>query len=130
MIECDGTDDGPRWGYSRCITYTLKDQNGSSISGGNWTAQETFQYVSSNPQNIRSNNANNNLASDGTFKDFLAFVAASSPAPQPGQYIKEKQFFTIKDNSTNNTYSVRTNCLDVEYSDMTITDITNGGTCQ
>jgi hypothetical protein len=43
---------------------------------------------------------------------------------------KEKQFFTIKDNSTNNTYSVCTNCLDFEYNDVTITDITNGGTCQ
>lgn len=130
MIECDGTNDGPRWGYSRCLTYRLMDQASNPIQSANYTAMETFEAVSSNPQGIGHTSANNGLAENGTFDDFLAFVTLSSPPPEPGMFIKEKQTFTIRNNQTGTDYVLRKNCLHFQHSDVTVTDITTGGTCQ
>ena len=128
MYECNGTDDGPRYGYSRCGTWILKDQNGTIITGGNFTASEVVSSVS-NPPGSNAKIGGGQVVS-GTFQDFWAFVGTKS-APTPGQYIKSRQSITIKDNNNSLTYSnIRINCLDFESSDLTVTDITQAGSCQ
>jgi hypothetical protein len=127
--ECDGTLIGVRWGYSRCLTYTLLDQNGTSITVGDYTASENVVTISSNPPGVQGYNISVDVTS-GTFGDFLAFLAKSPPAPQPGEYITSKQTITITDNKSGKTYpSIRTNCLHFQYNDVSVTDITGGGAC-
>jgi IPT/TIG domain len=131
MIECNGQNDGPRWGYSRCATFTLMDQTGTTaITTGSFTATESVPTVSSNPPGLTAKTGGGPLT-NGTFQDFWAFVATSSPPPQPGEYLKARQSLTVKDNNASLTYSnVRINCLDFEYNDISVTDITNSGSCQ
>jgi len=131
MIECNGQNDGPRWGYSRCATFTLMDQTGTTaITTGSFTATESVPTVSSNPPGLTAKTGGGPLT-NGTFQDFWAFVATSSPPPQPGEYLKARQSLTVKDNNASLTYSnIRINCLDFEYNDISVTDITNSGSCQ
>ena len=129
VTDCLGNTIGTRWGYSRCATYTILDQNGTPILSGNYTANESFQTVSSNPAGVPNSTGSANPAG-AVFSDFLAFLAKSPPAPQPGEYIKQIQTITITDNNSGKNYSVRTNCLDFEYNDVTDTNITSGGTCK
>jgi hypothetical protein len=131
MIECDGiTNDGPRWGYSRCAIFTLKDQNGLTITTGSFTASEVVSKIASNPGTLPVHTGGGNLT-NGTFQDFWSFVAGASPPPQPGEFVKSRQRLTIKDNTTGTLYpDIRINCLDFESTDVTATDITISGTCQ
>jgi hypothetical protein len=130
MIECNGTNDGPRWGYSRCGTFTLLDQDGLPITVGGFKASETVSTVSSNPAGLKGKIGGGQLT-NGTFQDFWAFVATSSPAPAPGQYAKIRQSITITSLSDGTLYTnIRINCLDFESSDVTATDITITGSCQ
>ena len=128
VTDCSGNVIGTRWGYSRCATYTILDQYGTPITTGSYTANESFQTVSSNPPGVPNNTGSANPVA-GVFSDFLAFLAKSPPAPQPGEYIKQTQTITITDNNSGKNYSVRTNCLDFEYNDVTDTNITGGGAC-
>ena len=130
VVECNGTNDGNGWGYSRCGAFVLKDQHGGIISSGSFTASESVSTVTSNPSNLRAKTGGGRLVA-GTFQDFWAFVATSPPAPQPGEYVKARQSITIKDNNNSLTYSnIRINCLDFEYNDVIVTDITQAGSCQ
>lgn len=130
VVECNGTVDGPGWGYSRCATFVLKDQNGTIITGGNFSATESVPTISSNPLNMHAK-IGGGLVVSGTFQDFWSFVRTVSPTPQPGQYVKARQSITIKDNNNGYTYNnLRINCLDFEYNDVTVTDITQSGSCQ
>jgi hypothetical protein len=130
MIECNGTNDGPRWGYSRCAVFTALDQTGAAIVTNALSASETVPTVSSNPAGLRAKVGGGSLV-NGTFQDFWSFVAVSSPAPQPGQFVKARQTITLTNASADLTYpSLRINCLDFESSDVTATDITSAGTCQ
>jgi len=130
VIECDGTNEGAGWGYSRCVTYQLLDQNtpAKPIEGGNYTAQETFTLVSANVP-FTPHNQNNPLNADGVFLDFLGLTTTKSPGPTSGQFIIEMQSITILDNNTGTTYPIRKNCLNFQYNDVTLKDITAGGTC-
>ena len=129
MIECNGTNDGPRYGYSYCATFTLLDQNGNTMKVGNLKATEQVSTISSNPPGLTAKTGGGPL-SNGTFQDFWAFVGTSAP-PGPGQYVKARQSITIIDNNTSLTYSnLRINCLDFEATDVTVTDITKAGSCQ
>lgn len=130
MIECNGTNDGVRWGYSRCAVFTALDQSGIAIVTNVLSASETVPTVSSNPAGLRAKVGGGSLV-NGTFQDFWSFVAISSPAPQPGQFVKARQTITLTNTNASLTYpSVRINCLDFESSDVTVTDITSAGTCQ
>jgi hypothetical protein len=129
VTDCAGNVIGTRWGYSRCAAYTILDQYGNPIKTGNYMANESFQTVSSNPPGIPNHNGSANPVG-GVFSDFLAFLAKSPPAPQPGEYIKQIQTITIHDNNNGTNYPVRSNCLDFEYNDVTDTDITHGGSCK
>lgn len=103
VIECNGTDDRPGWVYSRCATFVLEDQNGTTITAGSFTASESVPTVSSNPANLRAKTGGGPLVS-GTFQDFWGFVG-STAAPQLGQYVKSRQSITIRDNNNSLTYS-------------------------
>jgi hypothetical protein len=130
MTDCAGNVIGVRWGYSYCVSFTLKDINGNTIQLGSFTASEVVQKVSSNPSTLTPRTGGGPLTA-GTFKDLWAFVSTSSPAPQSGEYLKERQKITVTDNNTLNQYTnIRINCVDFEYNDVTATDITNSGTCQ
>src|SRR5579884_3940885 len=130
MIECNGTNDGRRWGYSRCGTFTLQDQAGAAIVTGSLTASEMVTTISSNPPGLRTNTGGGTLV-NGTFQDFWSFVAVAPPPPQPGAFAKVRQNITITNAGANLTYSnIRINCLDFEYNDVTVTDITQTGSCQ
>ena len=130
MIECNGTNDGRRWGYSRCGTFTLQDQAGAAIVTGSLTASEMVTTISSNPPGLRTNTGGGTLM-NGTFQDFWSFVAVAPPPPQPGEFAKVRQNITITNAGANLTYSnIRINCLDFEYNDVTVTDITQTGSCQ
>ena len=129
MIECNGTDDGPKFGYSRCATFTLKDQTGATISTGTFSASESVPTVSSNPAGLTAKTGGGFLV-NGSFQDFWSFVG-TSVAPAPGQFVKARQSITIQDVNNSLTYrNLRINCLDFESSDVTPTDITVSGTCQ
>lgn len=129
LIECNGTDDGPRWGYSRCATFTLLDQNGRGITSGNFTASEIVSTINSNPPGLQANQGGGPLVS-GAFMDFWAFVARSSPPPQPGEFVIARQNITITDNLTGRQFSnIRINCLNFQSTDVTVKDITTSGTC-
>ena len=130
VIECNGTNDGQGWGYSRCGTFTLMDQNGVAITRGSFTATESGSKVASNPASIPVHTGGGNLT-NGTFQDFWAFVAVTAPPPQPGEFIKVFQRITIRDNESGTAYpDIRINCLDFESNDVTVTDITISGSCQ
>lgn len=130
MIECNGTNDGRRWGYSRCGTFTLQDQAGAAIVTGSLTASEMVTTISSNPPGLRTNTGGGTLV-NGAFQDFWSFVAGAPPPPQPGEFAKVRQNITITNAGANLTYSnIRINCLDFEYNDVTVTDITQTGSCQ
>jgi len=68
------------------------------------------------------------VGSDGTFGDILAFCVSAPPPPQPGEY-KNKQVLTI---TLDKSYQIRTNCVDFESGDVTLTDVTSNpnATCQ
>jgi hypothetical protein len=131
MIECNGTNDGPRWGYSRCGTFTLLDQDGQPITIGSFKATEIVSTVSSNPAGLKAKVGGGQLV-NGQFKDFWAFVATSSPAPTPGEYVKSRQRIAITSQNGDGTIynDIRINCLDFESTDVTAADITKSGSCQ
>lgn len=132
ITDCGGnTVVSVAYGYSRNLTYTVLDQNNKAIKKAGMTATENVTKVASNPSNIGGNTqASAPTASNGTFCDVQAFFSTTSPAPPSGTYIKSKQVITITLNS--NTYTVRINCLDQQYNDVTITDVTStpNATCQ
>jgi len=119
VIECAGGNDGAGWGYSRCATFTLEDQTGTAaITTGSFTATESVPTVSSNPPGLKAKIGGGTLV-NGTFLDFWAFVAVSSPPPQPGEFVKARQSISIKDNNAGLTYpNIRINCRDFESNDV------------
>lgn len=131
MIECDSTNDGPRWGYSHCATFTLMDQEtpARAITSGSFTASETVATVASNPSGLKANVGGGPLT-DGSFLDFWAFTAKSAPPPQPGEYVIVKQNITVTNTASGKSYTnIRINCLNYQSTDVTVTDITKSGTC-
>src|SRR4029077_18957472 len=122
---------GIGWGYSRHITYTLLDQYGIAMSSGNYSATENNTLVSQNPSGqsfVVTSTAN--LTSLEQWCDFLAYWTTSSPGPTFGTYQNLKRVINVKDNNTGHIYpGIRTECIDFAYNDVTIKDITIGGTC-
>ncbi|HEV2224274.1 MAG TPA: hypothetical protein VGR84_14855 [Candidatus Acidoferrales bacterium] len=129
LIECNGTNDGPHWGYSRCAAFTLLDQNGHQITSGSFTATEVVTTVNSNPPGLQANQGGGALTS-GAFQDFWAFTAKAPPPPQPGEFVIVRQNIMITNNSTGTQYpNIRVNCLNFQSTDVTAKDITTSGTC-
>jgi hypothetical protein len=120
------------YGYLRLGTYTVVDKNGNAIKNAKMTAAEKIDNVTSNPPNPVSFNANTPVPVDanGQFLDDLVF-GFSNAAPAPGQFIKERQTATIATKAQSYP-KIRVNCLDKEYNDVTVTDVTGNpnATCQ
>jgi hypothetical protein len=120
------------YGYERRVTYTVLDQDSHAITNASMTATEAVTKVSSNPSNAGGNvNITVAVGSDGTFGDILAYCVSSPPPPQPGEFIKDIQAISVMLNAV--SYPVRTNCLDFESNDVSLTDVTKKtppATCQ
>jgi len=115
------------YGYAYCATATILDKNHNAIANQPFRVWETIQPGPKNPQNLpisvittqgKGKYANN----DGTFNDAVAFYFPS-PGPQPGWFVKAKQFLTVtnKAKSYNNLLIL---CHDYQWNFSTITDVT------
>lgn len=119
------------YGYSRLLTYTVKDQSGNTIAAAGMTATEQVYKVSSNPPNAGGDfTSSAPVGGNGTFCDIQALFHTTAPAPVSGEYIKAKQEITIT--LPGRADLVRRNCLNQQYNDVTITDVTSNpnATCQ
>jgi hypothetical protein len=120
------------YGYSRLLTYTVMDQTGNqAIRQAGLTATEVVYKVSSNPANIGGDRTTSGqTAADGTFCDVQSFSYSAAPPPQPGEYLKLKQYINITVPGRGD--AVRINCINQQYNDVTITDVTSNpnATCQ
>ncbi|MBV9265667.1 MAG: hypothetical protein JO061_05810 [Acidobacteriaceae bacterium] len=123
VFSCGGTLLGHGWGYSRCGTYTLLDQNGKPIlNTTKYIAEETRAYVSG--VQATPHTGSGPVNEDGKFSDFLAWVNSAGPVPANAKGVR-KQVITIRDTTNGNTKQVRVNCLVFTPSDVTVNDVTN-----
>jgi hypothetical protein len=121
--SCDGTQSlNNRYGYQRCVTYQIKDQNGSDMIGV-VKLSEAFEQVDQNI-NTNLNSGNNSSNEAGIFLDDDSLVN-TSPLPSNACSIL-KQTVTASGNPS----AIRVNCLQFSSTDMTITDVTaNPSSC-
>lgn len=115
----------PFYGYEECEAYTVLDQYSDTIYPEGLQFDEDVQVVDTNV-GLTSSMGSGVTDSTGILRDMLALGSAGH-APNPGDYAVEKQTITL--HSTGAT--VRVNCLDKEYTDVSVTDITSapGTTC-
>jgi hypothetical protein len=67
--------------------------------------------------------------SNGQFSDYVGLCFASPPPPQQGEFTVARQ--TIKILQGGATYTVRVNCLNQQYTNTSITNVTGNPTsCQ
>jgi hypothetical protein len=119
------------YGNAQTETYTVRDQDGTTMTQGGMTAMETIQFVSSNPGGYITKNPNPvTVNSQGQFSDYQSFGFSVPPPPMQGEYLKTKQTITIQLNSRQ--YTPRVNCINDTYNNIIITDVTStpGATCQ
>jgi hypothetical protein len=134
LLDCHGSSRASAaYGYARFPVYVVLDQRGTPISQGGMTATEAVYKVSANPVNIAPDLYESSTTVnpyDGTFCDTLALFNPTPPAPQSGHYAKTKQFLNITMPGRSDT--VRVNCLNAQYNDVSITDTTSNpnASCQ
>jgi Glucodextranase, domain B/IPT/TIG domain len=121
------------WGWGRLVTYTIEDAQGNPIKQKGMSANERIQLVNSNPpqQTTFFQPVEQPATNKGVFHDGLIFGTHASPAPVAGDFAKDKQWINVFTKAA--AYpNLRINCLDLEYNDGTITDVTNNpnATCQ
>jgi hypothetical protein len=117
------------WGYRRCVSYNLLDQNGDWIKQAGITINENLTIVATTVGNT-SHTASATTGSNGDFNDTLSFGLTppnAPPGPQPGEYTVYKQTITTTNNG--HTRTLRVGCINYQYNDLTWTNITSGGTC-
>jgi hypothetical protein len=113
------------YGYAHPFRYSVKDQAGIAIISPNMTQTEYLQFASSNVmQPTTYPPSSSPVRENSGFDDVLAFGFPSSPAPQPGQYLKQKQTISISLVGGGFSGIVRVNCLNKQYNDVSIIDIT------
>jgi len=122
IVGPDGKTAAPvAYGYARFPTYTVLDQNGNQLKQGGWQVLELVEWTAfSSPPNKNPFTKTAAVGSDGTFFDIQALYSLTPPPPGPGVFYKGRQSLTIL--KPGQAYLVRTNCLDQEYNDVTITD--------
>ncbi len=97
------------------------------------SANEQIERVASNPQQGVAHFAPVPVpvSKKGVFYDGLFFGFPGPPAPVPGQFIKNKQWINVFTKAA--AYpNLRINCIDQEFDDETITDVTStpDATCE
>ncbi|HEX8846843.1 MAG TPA: IPT/TIG domain-containing protein [Pyrinomonadaceae bacterium] len=115
------------YGYVKILTYTVLDQSTNPIRATG-TAMENVQVLRTNigSQNLQVTAP---VDSNGQFSDYVGLCFPSPPPPQPGEFTVARQ--TINILIGNLTYTVRTNCLNQQYNNTTITNVTsNPALCQ
>jgi len=122
--SCDGTQSVNNvYGYQRCVTYQVNDQNGKPIYQ-NFTITEAVGVV--DPGNITSSMRTGNSSSNptGQFLDGLALFGKSALLSNACQIVKQ----TIT--ASGNPNPIRVNCIQYSSTDVTITDVTSSpGLC-
>jgi len=85
------------YGFSWLLTYTVLDQDGNVFAKTGYSAQESVYAVTCNPpeacQDVQSET--NVDHSNGTFCDVQSFATTSTPPPQQGEYLRQKQNISI-----------------------------------
>ena len=106
-----------QYGYQRCVTYRVKDQNGADWVG----VLGISEVVAVVDQNINTNMSNGNSSTNaaGQFLDDLALLSTATLKADACSIIK--QSFT----ATGNDLAIRVNCLQYNSTDVTITDVTS-----
>lgn len=116
--SCDGSEKkSNQYGYQRCVTYQVKDQNGADWVG----VLGISEVVAVVDQNINTNMSNGNSSTNaaGQFLDDLALLSTATLPTNACSIIK--QSFT----ATGNDLAIRVNCLQYNSTDVTITDVTS-----
>jgi hypothetical protein len=117
--SCDGTQSANnRYGYQRCVTYQVEDQNGNDIEAV-LTISETITVV--DPGNINATMSTGNSSTNvaGQFLDGLALLG-SSALPSNACSIVQQSF-----TATGNSSPIRVNCIQYSSTDVTITNLTS-----
>jgi hypothetical protein len=123
VINCRSETKAPQgWGYKRCVTYQVVDQAEKSIKQDNIPIHEDFDVVAFQNINVNAHYGDDSTQ-DGQILDTLAPFSEKAPGPQPGQSYKERQ--TLSTVVNGRTVKLRINCLDYQYDDVTITDVSN-----
>jgi len=116
--SCDGTESKlNQYGYQRCVTYQVKDQDGGNMQA----VLKIAEAVTVIDQNINANmnNGNSSTNAAGQFLDGLVLVSTSTLRTNACSIVK--QSFT----ATGNSSAIRVNCLQFSSTDVTITDVTS-----
>jgi len=94
------------------------------------TAAEDVNQVSSNPSTMNGTFFISGVTIDanGQFCDVQAFFTSSSPPPQPGEFLKQKQRIDVQ--IPGKAWTVRWNCINKQSNDVTITVGNQNATCQ
>jgi hypothetical protein len=118
------------WGYTRCVTYTVLDQNTPAMpirATTNFTAKEEVTLLPGS--NVGSTEGAKNqyvLDNNATFLDSLRLINANGPIPT-GTRAVVKQVLTITNKTTNVQYPVRVNCIIHTQNDASVIDVTTTG---
>ncbi len=119
QTSCDGLQSSPnRYGYQRCVTYQVKDQDGNDFQKVMGIHEDVVD-VDHNFIPIQSTGDSSSNV-DGEFLDQLLLLN-TKPQPLPANACSiSKQSFT----ATGNKNPIRINCLQFSATDVTITDVT------
>ncbi len=120
----DTNPNNPRWGTQDCITYTLVDTNTppNAITTGSFTASETFTFKSGTW--LDPTPFSNRPLTNGMFIDEQSVFSQTGPIPS--NFTEDfLQVITVTNTSTNQTTTVRRNCVAWNGATVTVTDVTS-----
>ena len=123
-LQCNGKPESPPeptwYGYQECEEYQLStnEQNPRPVRL-DLRFEEDIHILDANPENVSSHTANGPTNPEGILWDDLSFGFPDQP-PQPGQFSLTLQ--VVRLHSTD--IPVRVNCIDFEFRNVTLTDIT------
>ena len=124
--KCDGEDAGigVRWGYVRCVTYTLGDQQSPPFTIRK-AGISIHEDVSVRATNIATASFTRDYSTDGNGRiaDFLALLGTTSTSIPTNACTYAKQ--TLSTVVSGSSRTLRINCLHYTATDVSITDITS-----
>ena len=117
--SCDGSQQkSNRYGYQRCVTYQVKDQNGDDLAAV-LAISEAVTVVDPGNYNANMKSGNSSTNAAGQFLDDLALLGPSILPSNACSIVK--QSFT----ATGNSSPIRVNCVQYSSTEVTIADVTS-----
>ncbi|HEY6766245.1 MAG TPA: hypothetical protein VI386_15930, partial [Candidatus Sulfotelmatobacter sp.] len=116
--SCDGSEAlNKQYGYQRCVTYQVNDQNNNAIQSVLGISEAVAVVDQNINTNMNSGNSSTNTA--GQFLDADTLINTSALPSNACSIVKQSI------TATGNASPIRVNCLQYSSTDVTITDVTS-----